>query len=70
MGKRKNPWDDVPIEVIIEYERKKKEREEERRERIHLPVPEYPPTSSSFPRGTDDTKENFTKEHKIVIDFI
>jgi len=23
MGTVKNPWDDVPIEVLIEYERKK-----------------------------------------------
>ena len=62
VGDPKKPWEDVPIEVLIEEERKKKEQElEQQRPRIHLPIPDYPPPS----RREEDDQE--ASEYKIVI---
>lgn len=40
MGDPKNPWDDVPIEVLIEYERKnaKKENATDQESRFTYPI--------------------------------
>ena len=62
VGDPKKPWEEVPIEVLIEEERKKKEQELEReRPRIHLPIPDYPPPS----KKEEDDQE--ASEYKIVI---
>ncbi len=62
MGDPKNPWEEVPIEVLIEEERKRKERElEHNRPRIHLPIPDYPE------RTPTDPDEEGSEEFKIVI---
>lgn len=65
MGIQKNPWDDVPIEVLIEYERKKREQAEDNREQLRIPV--YYPTDRPF---WEPSQNEIKKEHKIVIDFI
>jgi len=65
MGTVKNPWDDVPIEVLIEYERKKREEREDRRERLRLPI--YSP--ASMPTG-DESEKAPEEDYKIVIDFV
>lgn len=39
MGHQKKPWEDVPIEVLIEYEREKERMREESRPRIYAPSP-------------------------------
>ena len=65
MGDPKNPWDDVPIEVLIEEERKKREELERARPRIHIPMPERrPPPSSDEEYSDDDT------EFKVVIKLV
>lgn len=65
MGIHKNPWDDVPIEVLIEYERKKREQSEDNREQLRIPV--YYPADRPF---SDPEQNEIKKEYKIVIDFI
>ena len=65
MGTVKNPWDDVPIEVLIEYERKKREQQKDHREQLRIPV--YSP--SDFPLDDSFNKE-IEEDYKIVIDFI
>ena len=57
MGHQKKPWDDVPVEVLIEYERKKKEQLEDHREQLHAP----PPSRHEFFESEEK------KEHKHVI---
>jgi len=42
VGNRKKPWEDVPIEVLIEEERKRKKRLVDHRERLYAPLPEPP----------------------------
>ena len=42
VGNRKKPWEDVPIEVLIEEERKRKKSLEDHRERLYAPLPEPP----------------------------
>jgi len=42
VGNRKKPWEDVPIEVLIEEERKRKKRLEDHRERLYAPLPGPP----------------------------
>ena len=60
------PWRDVPIEVLIEEERKRKESFRDNRERLYAPTPEPP-----RPRIPVDDDEEETQEHeddfKIVI---
>ena len=67
MGYQKNPWEDVPLEVIIEYERKKKEQLRDHREYLRLPIapPIYYPTA---PPIEDEKKPD--EDYKIVINFI
>ena len=64
MGIHKNPWDDVPIEVLIEYERKKREQLKDHREELRLPI--YSP---AFPENRPSEQEA-EEDYKIVIDFI
>jgi hypothetical protein len=64
MGIHKNPWDDVPIEIIIEYERKKREQLKDHREELRLPI--YSP---AFPE-TRPSEQEAEKDYKITIDFI
>ena len=41
VGQQKKPWDDVPIEVLIEFERKKEQaRREQERPRLYVPMPD------------------------------
>ncbi len=63
MGDPKNPWDDVPIEVLIEHERKKREEWDRNRPRIEIDAPSHPPPSRDKSTEDDDEEE----EHKIVI---
>jgi hypothetical protein len=65
MGTVKNPWDDVPIEVLIEYERKKREQQKDHREQLRIPV--YSP--ADYHKDDSFNKES-EEEYKIVIDFI
>ena len=65
MGTVKNPWDEVPIEVLIEYERKKREQQKDYREQLRIPV--YSP--ADYPKDDSFNKES-EEEYKIVIDFI
>ena len=64
MGSRQNPWDEVPIEVLIEYERKKREQLQDRREQLRLPI--YSPSAPKKHIPEQEAEENY----KIVIDFI
>ena len=65
MGIIKNPWEDVPIEVLIEYERKKQEQLKDHREQLRLPL--YSP---STPIPSHPSEQEAEKDYKIVIDFI
>ena len=41
MGHGSKPWESVPVEVLIEWERQKEEeRREQERPRLHAPIPE------------------------------
>tara|TARA_Y100000310_G_scaffold319095_1_gene373934 strand:+ start:73 stop:288 length:216 start_codon:yes stop_codon:yes gene_type:complete len=64
MGIHKNPWDDVPVEVLIEYERKKREQLKDHREELRLPI--YSPV---FPENRPSEQEA-EEDYKITIDFI
>ena len=61
MTDNKKPWEDVPVEVLIEIERKKKKKKSnQERPRLHAPLferYEYPPL---------DEKES--DDYKIVIE--
>ncbi len=37
MGNEEKPWEDIPIEIIIEEEKRQREEEERRRPRLELP---------------------------------
>ena len=63
VGTRKKPWENVPIEVLIEFERKKHERLKDRREQLRVPSFGYHPFQKD--EGSAETEEEF----KIVIDF-
>ena len=65
MGIHKNPWDDVPVEVLIEYERKKREQLKDRREELRLPI-----SSPVFPIPPQPFEQEAEEDYKIVIDFI
>jgi hypothetical protein len=59
MGQQKKPWDDVPVEVLIEYERKKNKQREDHREQLRAPmlrIPEY-----------IEAEEEQEDEHVIII---
>ena len=40
MGREKKPWEDVPIEVLIELERQKQEKCDQERRRLYAPMPQ------------------------------
>ena len=61
VGNPKNPWDDVPIEVLIEFERQKRQNREDNRPRIHLPISTY------LPNRNEQNDENSCEDSKIVI---
>tara|TARA_R100000664_G_C2646122_1_gene68860 strand:+ start:144 stop:344 length:201 start_codon:yes stop_codon:yes gene_type:complete len=63
MGDQKRPWEDVPVEVLIEEERKKREEWDRNRPRIELPI--GPPGRHKPPQKDSDSEEE--EEHKIVI---
>jgi len=65
MGNRQNPWEDVPVEVLIEYERKRKKQLEDQREQLRIPL--YSPDHS--PLNIPPEKE-IKEDYKIVIDFV
>lgn len=61
MANEKKPWEDVPIEIIIEEEKRKRleKQKEAERPRIDIQPPiEFPPQ-----------QDHQEKEYKIVIDF-
>ena len=64
MGSDKKPWEDIPIEIIIEEEKRRKRKEEEdNRPRIELPI-YHPSHSSSY--NNPNSKE-ITDEPMIII---
>jgi hypothetical protein len=64
MGDDKKPWQDIPIEIIIEEEeRKKRQEEENNRPRLELPL-YYPARSSSY---EDPDPQETEEEHVIII---
>ena len=65
VGNSKKPWDDVPIEVLIEEERKKKAAQEDQREQLQIPAPR--PTRESPPESSEQEAE---VDHKIIIKFL
>jgi hypothetical protein len=64
VGNRKKPWEDVPIEVLIEEERKHKEAREDKRERLYAPMP-MPPEARE-PVDSHEINEH-EDDFKIVI---
>ena len=59
VGNSKKPWTDVPIEVLIEEERKRKESLKDHREHLHAPPPRPP--------CDEDSKFEEDEDYKIVI---
>ena len=55
MGDEKKPWEDIPIEIIIEEEKQRREEEERKRPRLELPL-YYPTQSSSY--GEPESSRN------------
>ena len=64
VGDEKKPWDDVPVEVLIEEERKRKEAQEDRRDRLYAPTP-IPPKPRD-PNKSDEMVQH-EDDFKIVI---
>ena len=66
MGHQKKPWwHDIPVEVLIEQERKKQEQLKEQREQLRLPL-----HSPALPAPTSPHQEDTEEDHQIVISFI
>ena len=65
VGDEKKPWENVPIEVLIEEERKRKEAHEDKRERLYAPHP-IPPGPMQNPEYNDEISED-EEDFKIVI---
>ena len=63
MGDEKKPWEDIPIEIIIDEEKQRREEEERKRPRLELPI-YYPTQSSSYEEP--DPQES-ADEHMIII---
>jgi hypothetical protein len=63
MGDEKKPWQDIPIEIIIEEEKRRIEEEERKRPRLELPL--YQPSTSSYHNPDDQEAEE--SEHMIII---
>ena len=57
-SKKKEPWKDVPIEVLIEFERKKRKKDSGRQQ-IPLSLP--------LERVIDAPEDNFSEEQEIKI---
>jgi hypothetical protein len=68
VGDPKKPWEDVPVEVLIEEERKKQEEWERNRPRIQLPIPEHYPAYD--PKKDQNREEIGEEDCKIVIPLI
>ena len=64
VGDPKEPWKDIPIEVIIEEEQRRIEEYERNRPRIYAPVPEYHEDSHETEEENEDIESD---EFKIVI---
>ena len=64
VGDEKKPWEEVPIEVLIEEERKQKEAQEDKRDRLYAPMP-MPPEPRD-PNKPDEMVEH-EDDFKIVI---
>ncbi|HIB78092.1 MAG TPA: hypothetical protein EYO58_10890 [Flavobacteriales bacterium] len=62
MREHKKPWLDVPIEVLIEEERRKHlEKQERERPRIYIPPPSLtPPSYEEQPRKEDENLIDFS----------
>jgi hypothetical protein len=62
MREQRKPWLDVPIEVLIEEERRKQqEKQEAERPRIHIPPPSLtPPSFKDQPRKEDEYLIDFS----------
>ena len=56
VGKQKKPWETVPIEVLIEDERKKTEERKDRRPHLYAPSPMPPPCAEPHLEEDDDYK--------------
>jgi hypothetical protein len=63
MGNDKKPWEDIPIEIIIEEEERRQRKEDENRPRIELPI--YRPSHSSS--YNNPNSQEITDEHMIII---
>ena len=63
MSDEKKPWEDIPIEIIIEEEKQRREEEERKRPRLELPL-YYPTQSSSYVEPESKESE---EEHMIII---
>jgi hypothetical protein len=63
MGDEKKPWEDIPIEIIIEEEQKREQERDNNRPRLELPL--YQPYTSSYEeRDEQDVNE---QDHMIII---
>jgi hypothetical protein len=65
VGNSKKPWEDVPIEVLIEEERKKKAAQEDQREQLQIPAPYYPEQTPE-----ENPENELEGDHKIIIKFL
>ena len=63
MGDEKKPWEDIPIEIIIEEEKQRREEEDRKRPRLELPL-YYPSQSSSY---EEPNPQDVEEEHMIII---
>ena len=62
VGNGKKPWESIPVEVLIEDERKRKESLIDHREHLHAPRPNKPQ-----PEDPSDPKLEHEDDYKIVI---
>ena len=65
VGNSKKPWEDVPIEVLIEEERKKKAAQADHREQLQIQIP--PLQREPLPESSEQETE---EDHKIIIKFL
>ena len=66
VGNGKKPWEDVPIEVLIEEERKRKEAQEDKRERLYAPMP-APPCPRHREEHEPENQDETWEDYKIII---
>jgi hypothetical protein len=72
MGDSKEPWGDIPFEIIIEEERRRQVEEDLRRPRIELPIYEPHITGSEQPTNSEmeyeeDASSDDEQKWKVVI---